>query len=194
VTSTPKSKRSRRSVPLPPWLAERLHAYLFGTADEPAVHPRSENPEAPLWPGRTNAGGWRATHGENRTRRRQTAFDWSEPIDMTGFYRRIFRPALLAVGLPASAPAKDGEPAERGVRVHDLRHSFATMHLRAGTHFMQVSKWLGHSTFTLTLNSYGDWIPEEDQDGINELPEPPSRAAIATQAATVVPLARLQFG
>ena len=25
---------------------------------------------------------------------------------------------------------------------------------------MQVSKWLGHSTFTLTLDVYGDYIPE----------------------------------
>lgn len=25
----------------------------------------------------------------------------------------------------------------------------------------QVSKWLGHSTFTLTHDTYGDWIPEE---------------------------------
>ena len=48
------------------------------------------------------------------------------------------------------------------------------MHLMAGTHFMQVSKWLGHSTFTLTLNTYGDWIPEEDAAEINHLPEPPS--------------------
>lgn len=26
--------------------------------------------------------------------------DWSEPIDMTGFYRTIFRPALHAAGRP----------------------------------------------------------------------------------------------
>ena len=27
---------------------------------------------------------------------------------------------------------------------------------------MQVSKWLGHSTFTLTLDVYGDDIPEQE--------------------------------
>ena len=41
-----------------------------------------------------------------------------------------------------------------------LRHTFATLQLSAGVHFMQVSKWLGHSTFTLTLDVYGDYIPE----------------------------------
>lgn len=46
------------------------------------------------------------------------------------------------------------------------------MQLMAGIHFMQVSKWLGHSTFTLTLNTYGDWIPEEEGGAGNNLPEP----------------------
>ena len=50
-------------------------------------------------------------------------------------------------------------PAVEGVRLHDLRHTFATLQLPAGVHFMQVSKWLGHSTFTLKLDVYGDWIP-----------------------------------
>lgn len=89
------------------------------------------------------------------------------------------KPTLEAVGLPASRPAIAAtattlaQPAERGVRVHDLRHTFATMQLMAGTHFMQVSKWLGHGSFTLTLDTYGDWIPEEDGGAANTLPEPP---------------------
>jgi integrase len=39
---------------------------------------------------------------------------------------------------------------------------------------MQVSKWLWHSTFTLTLDVYGDYIPEEDGGAANTLPEPPA--------------------
>jgi hypothetical protein len=34
---------------------------------------------------------------------------------------------------------------------------------------MQVSKWLGHSTFTLTLDVYGDYIPEQDGGAANTL-------------------------
>lgn len=93
----------------------------------------------------------------------------------------MFRPALAAVGLPASTPAKilaDGTkvPAVEGVRLHDLRHTFATLQLSAGTHFMQVSKWLGHSTFTLTLDTFGDYIPEQDGGALNTLPEPTAPA------------------
>ena len=42
-----------------------------------------------------------------------------------------------------------------------LRHTFATMQLSAGVHLMQVSKWLGHSTFSLTLDVYGDYINDD---------------------------------
>lgn len=37
------------------------------------------------------------------------------------------------------------------------------MNLSAGEHYMQVSKWLGHSTFVLALTTYADCINEDDQ-------------------------------
>lgn len=79
-------------------------------------------------------------------------------------------------------------PAVEGVRLHDLRHTFATLQLSAGVHFMQVSKWLGHSTFTLTLDVYGDRIPEQDGGAANTLPEPPAPAKPADLPTNVVPL------
>jgi integrase len=44
---------------------------------------------------------------------------------------------------------------------------------------MQVSKWLGHATFTVTLDIYGDFINPDGE--VNALPEPVS-------APVVVPL------
>ena len=55
---------------------------------------------------------------------------------------------------------------------------------------MQVSKWLGHSTFTLTLDVYGDYIPETDGGGANTLPEPPAPANQAEAMSNVVELFR----
>ncbi|MGV0715905.1 hypothetical protein ABQE93_10910 [Mycolicibacterium sp. XJ662] len=104
------------------------------------------------------------------------------------------KPALEAVGLPASRPARaataaaPARPAVRGVRVHDLRHTFAVLQLSAGVHFMQVSKWLGHSTFTLTLDVYGDFVPEEDGGAVNSLPEPPAPVKATATASNVVSL------
>ncbi|WP_341267858.1 hypothetical protein [Gordonia malaquae] len=104
---------------------------------------------------------------------------------MDAWYRTILKPALEAVGLPASRPATADQPAQLGVRTHDLRHTFATMQLSSGVHFMQVSKWLGHGSFVLTLDTYGDWIPEEDGGAMNNLPEPtaPASGTASQQAA-----------
>ncbi len=107
--------------------------------------------------------------------------DFSAPVDTGAFYKNLLRPALTAVGLPASRPATKESPAARGIRLHDLRHTFATLQLSAGVYFMQVSKWLRHSTYTLstytlTLDVYGDYIPEEDGGVVNNLPEPTAPA------------------
>lgn len=37
------------------------------------------------------------------------------------------------------------------------------MNLSAGEHYMQVSKWMGHSSFVLTLTTYADYITEGEQ-------------------------------
>ena len=125
VSDDLKSAKSRRSVDLPPWLAARLAAYLADT------HPRADEPTAPLWPNRALGGARR------RGCRAVATLDFSEPVDTGAFYKNLLRPALEAVGLPASRPAytrDDGTPVAKleGVRLHDLRHTFATLQLSAG--------------------------------------------------------------
>ncbi|MEE3848971.1 tyrosine-type recombinase/integrase [Gordonia sp. LSe1-13] len=177
LTTTPKSRKSVRKVPVPPWLAEKLRVHA-------AAHPRADEPTAPLWPSRKNGGGYRAA-GE----RYAVPLDWSQPLAMGTFYDTILKPALEAVGLPASRPATADAPAQQGVRLHDLRHTFAVMQLMAGVHFMQVSRWMGHSTFTLTLDTYGDWIPKEDGGALNNLPEPTLAEPIPSpEPSNVVPM------
>lgn len=73
------------------------------------------------------------------------SYNWAVPVEPGTFYSNYFRSALLVVGLPASAPADGETQAVRGVRLHDLRHSFAVISLSAGAHYMAVSTWLGTS-------------------------------------------------
>jgi integrase len=40
----------------------------------------------------------------------------------------------------------------------------------ARVHFIQVAKWLGHSSYVLTLTTHADYIPEQEDE--NPLPEP----------------------
>jgi integrase len=185
VTGTPKSKKSRRTVPLPPWLATKLADYLANTHPHGDRTSADYDASAPLWPSRKNGGGYRA-----QGQRYAVPLDWCQPLAMGTFYDTILKPALEAVGLPASRPATANAPAARGVRLHDLRHTFAVLQLSAGTHFMQVSKWLGHSTFTLTLDTYGDYVPEQDGGAANTLPEPPAPVRPAAATGNVVPLRR----
>lgn len=133
---TPKSDASTdRVVPLAPWLADELRDYLA------KVHPFGSGdgiagkrvPHAPLFPGRRN----------------RYVFDWAKPVCAASLYEHYFQPACKALGLG-------------NVRFHDLRHTFATMNLSAGEHYMQVSKWLGHSSFVLTLTTYADYICEDE--------------------------------
>jgi integrase len=176
IIDTLKSAKSHRTVPLPGWLGDRVRDYLDN------AHPRSDEPTAPLWPNRALGGARR------RGRRAVAPLDFSEPVDTSAFYRNLLRPALEAAGLPATRAATEEAPAVRGVRLHDLRHTFATLQLSSGVHFMQVSKWLGHSSFTLTLDVYGDYIPQEDGGTLNILPEPPAPARRSKVFSNVVNL------
>ncbi len=51
----------------------------------------------------------------------------------------------------------------RKVRLHDLRHSYATLALRAGVDAKTVSSRLGHSTVAFTLDVYTKAVPQLDQ-------------------------------
>ena len=63
-------------------------------------------------------------------------------------YKRYWLPALAALGLPHS-------------RWHDLRHALSVTSL-AGEHYRDVSRWLGHSKISTTLDIYASVIASED--------------------------------
>ena len=155
---TPKSDASTdRVIPLASWLADELRDYLAHTHPFAAKHPH-----APLFPGRrTRASRTAAPYdslsatsvGEEEAQLRHAefiaSFDWGHPVVADNLYDNYLQPACKALGLGS-------------VRFHDLRHTFATMNLSAGEHYMQVSKWLGHSSFVLTLSTYADYIREDE--------------------------------
>ena len=50
------------------------------------------------------------------------------------------------------------------IRLHDMRHTHATLALRAGVHPKVVSERLGHSSIALTLDTYSHAIPAMQTD------------------------------
>lgn len=149
IEGTPKSDASTdRVVPLAPWLADDLRNYLttvhpFGTSQSQGGK-RLAN--APLFPGKRTRAGKSAAEVQD--------FDWAHPIVVDNLYHNYFQPACKALRILTASG--------RAPRIYDLRHTFATLALSAGEHYMQVSKWLGHSSFVLTLTTYADYIREDD--------------------------------
>jgi integrase len=45
------------------------------------------------------------------------------------------------------------------IRLHDLRHTWATLALRNGTHHKVVQERLGHANISTTLNTYSHVTP-----------------------------------
>ncbi|MGH9227076.1 MAG: tyrosine-type recombinase/integrase [Acidimicrobiales bacterium] len=73
------------------------------------------------------------------------------PLQHRTFYRRYFRPAVAATGLPEA------------LRFHDLRHTAAALLIAQGAHPRAIMERLGHSSTTITMNVYGHLFPNLDE-------------------------------
>ena len=63
------------------------------------------------------------------------------------------------------------------IRLHDLRHTHATLALQTGIHPKVVSERLGHATVSITLDTYSHAIPATQE-------EAPMRSAGLVSAAS----------
>ena len=61
------------------------------------------------------------------------------------------------------------EIAPRPIRIHDLRHTYATLRIAKGDNIMDVSKQLGHHKVAFTLDKYAHWMPGEHKSQVDEL-------------------------
>jgi integrase len=59
------------------------------------------------------------------------------------------------------------------VSPHDLRHSFGSALIAAGTSPAYVQKQMGHASIQLTVDTYGSAFPFEDRQGVAVLDDPP---------------------
>lgn len=119
--STPKSKSSRRAVPLPSTLATML-SDLFTASGQPSS-------DAVIF-----------SHDKER------------PLDHSNV-RREFNKSLEEAGI-------------RHVRIHDLRHTYATNMLACGCSIKALQNALGHSSASVTLDTYSHYIPESAAEAV----------------------------
>jgi integrase len=72
--------------------------------------------------------------------------------------RRAFHDLLTAAKLPT-------------IRIHDLRHTCATLLLAQGVHPKVVQEILGHSQISLTLDTYSHVLPHVGQEAAQQMHE-----------------------
>jgi integrase len=80
------------------------------------------------------------------------------PLRKSNFLRRSFKPLLKRAGLPP-------------IRFHDLRHTAASLMLTAGIHPKVVQERLGHSSISMTLDTYSHLIPSLQREAADQLDE-----------------------
>ena len=87
------------------------------------------------------------------------------------YSRRIFYHAIEKAGL-------------RKIRIHDMRHTYATLRITKGDNVADVSKQLGHHSVKFTMDIYYHWIPGGNKNEVDGLDDPNRVATIRNLSAT----------
>lgn len=178
--TTPKTRGSRRRVPLPAATAELLRGYL-------AMHPRRDDPTAPLFPGmrltkppparvqqrHEQPPHWRVVADRQtsaladlsvETAEQRLVLDWASPLRHTTFYKAVYRPAIFRANriVPTAALPE-------GLRFHALRHTYASLCVAAGIPPLQISRFMGHRDPAITLGIYTHLFQDDHSDAMSAL-------------------------
>jgi integrase len=77
-------------------------------------------------------------------------------LDVTNWRRRVFWKVLEKAKF-------------RRIRIHDLRHTYATLRISKGDNIADVSNQLGHFSETFTMKIYYHWMPGKKKAEVDEL-------------------------
>lgn len=77
-------------------------------------------------------------------------------IDRHNWRNRVFKKAMEKGKL-------------RRIRIHDLRHTYATLRIAKGDNISDVSNQLGHYSVKLTLDVYNHWVPGKKKSEVDAL-------------------------
>ena len=77
-------------------------------------------------------------------------------VDVNNWRRRVFIKALEKAKF-------------RQIRIHDLRHTYATLRISKGDNIADASNQLGHFSETFTMKIYYHWMPGKKKAEVDEL-------------------------
>jgi integrase len=98
--------------------------------------------------------------------------DTGNMVDADNVRKRVFYKLLEKAGL-------------RRIRIHDLRHTFATRLLMNSESPAYVKEQMGHSSIQATVDLYCHWIPGSNRQAVNRLDETVDIQKLGGQSATI---------
>lgn len=105
---------------------------------------------------------------EQKKRQKELAkicgIDWTEDLFICGMTKPL---RDTSVDNENRANAKNAQL--HRIRIHDFRHSHASLLINAGVNALEVAKRLGHSTVDQTLKTYSHLFPTEEEKALNVL-------------------------
>ena len=151
----PKSQAGRRSVPIAAVLRDYLdeHKLRSGRTDGLAFGRSATSPFADSAVGQRARRTWA---NENERRREQAEKDGEDPDSVE----------LL-------------EP----IRLHECRHTFASLMIAAGVNAKALSTYMGHANISITLDRYGHLMPGNEVEAAGLLDAYLQRADTAARVA-----------
>jgi hypothetical protein len=94
-----------------------------------------------------------------------------KPLVVDTLQRQYIEPALTHAGL-------------RRFTIHQLRHTYATVLIKAGVPLPYISKQLGHSSIKITVDTYGHLVPGENIAWADRLDQAATSEESANQTQT----------
>ena len=104
---------------------------------------------------------------------------YGSPIEQN-YIRRVFKRVLKKAGL-------------RDIKLHGLRHSYASILLSEGANLFYVSKQFGHSGLNITSDIYGHFIPSEGNREVDLLDSPAPASTLSAPKALYSQKEKPQF-
>jgi integrase len=138
--TTPKNRKARR-VDMSAQLQETLRA-LYAERFETVTGLSAEDQAVVEEAGASTADRWVFPDTVGRV------------LDVDAFRRRVFGPLLTAAKL-------------RHIRIHDLRHTYASLLIAAGKELHYTQQQLGHHSPAFTLAVYGHLLPRDRRGEVN---------------------------
>lgn len=83
---------------------------------------------------------------------------WGRYMNTTTWAQKVMRPTALKAEMPH-------------VRLHDLRHGYASLLIRSGNSPKLVQTMMGHGTIGVTYNVYGHLFPDEGKQAADRVAE-----------------------